>query len=175
MIDPYSTITVRGWQVNEGDARRFFFTEKPKTYAAWRGDQLNKDLAVNCGVIGAAFFWNKKELQDYFDQNPQYVNTRPVPCPMSLGQGVNGSPMMEKMASMPSAAEDKMGRREMDQAKEKAGTGMGEREYHPTQYVDFHYDAGMYKAADAVVLFYDFAPETRPNPFPGLSYAPEMP
>src|SRR5208282_5948283 len=46
MIDPYSSITIPGWQVSGGEARRFFFTEKPKSYAKWRGDETGKDLAA---------------------------------------------------------------------------------------------------------------------------------
>ena len=56
LIAPYSSITIRGWQVNGGETRRFFFTNTPKSYAAWRGDMLGKDLAANCVVIGAAYF-----------------------------------------------------------------------------------------------------------------------
>lgn len=173
MIDPYSYITVRGWQVNEGESRRFFFTEKPKAYAAWQGERLNKDLAANCGVIGAAFFWNRQELQGYYDAHPEYQYTyRPMKC---------GVGAMSDMRSLPAAAPaqemDSMGGARQDkpmEKKEKAGTGMGERESHPTTYVDFRYNTGMYKASQALVLFYDFAKESTPNPFPGLSYAPEM-
>src|SRR5260221_5255479 len=72
LIEPYSFITLRGWQVNGEEARRFFFTEKPKSYAKWRGDKLDKDLSVNCGVIGAAYFWSQKELYAFYEAHPQY-------------------------------------------------------------------------------------------------------
>ncbi|HJT23914.1 MAG TPA: hypothetical protein VJ873_05020, partial [bacterium] len=72
MIDPYSSITIPGWQVSGGEARRFFFTKKPKSYAKWRGNQLGEDLAANCGVIGAAFFWSQEELDQYYDNHPIY-------------------------------------------------------------------------------------------------------
>ena len=56
-----------------------------------------------------------------------------------------------------------------------AGTGMGDRESHPTINVEFHYDTGMYSLASAVVIYYDFArPTPMPNPFPEPGYAPEM-
>ena len=52
----------------------------------------------------------------------------------------------------------------------------GERESHPTTQVAFNYDTGMYRASQAVLIYYDFRkPTPAPNPFPGLSYAPEMP
>lgn len=166
MIDPYSYVTIRGWQVNDGESRRFFFTEKSRTYAAWRGEKLNRDISVNCGVIGAAYFWNKDELQQYFDANPTVIctmNNTPRKCGVeSLASPLFGG-----------AADSAQGIRR-EEAKEKAGTGMGEREYHPTHYVDFRFNTGMYKPAQAMVIYYDFALVTSPNPFPGLSYAPEM-
>ena len=61
-------------------------------------------------------------------------------------------------------------------AEQQAGTGMGQRESNPTTLVAFHYDTGMYSANQALLLYYDFAaPQPQPNPFPALTYAPEMP
>jgi len=45
----------------------------------------------------------------------------------------------------------------------------------PVRHVQFNYDTGMYKAAQAVVIYYDF-PETSPKPKPfEEGYAPEKP
>ena len=173
MIDPDSFITIRGWQVNGEEARRFFFTKKPKSYAQWRGEQLRKDLSVKCGVIGAAYFWNQKELDQYYEDHPiyrtSYLRQRAVPCAKSMaGIGALQSGMVDATAA---GSED----RESADKKQKAGTGMGERESHPTTTVEFQYDTGMYRLAQAVVIYYDFAQrEPVPNPFPALSYAPEM-
>ena len=178
LIEPNSFITIRGWQVSEKDARRFFFTDKPKSYAEWRGEKLNKDLSVNCGVIGAAYFWNKAELQTYFDQNPRYVYRQHQNCNSCKGLGLRMDDLAAKDES-PSAGDYfqkeavRDSRRKADKPQE-AGTGMGERESHATQLVEFHHDEGMYKASQAVVIYYDFAPTTIPNPFPNLSFAPEM-
>ncbi len=173
LIEPYSFITIRGWQVNGEEARRFFFTEKPKSYAQWRGDELGKDLSANCGVIGAAFFWSQKELDAYYEAHPQY---RYPPCATpclsgtggALQDGIYGDRAKRSMRAQaaPEAASSK------DQL---AGTGMGERESNPTQLVEFDYDTGMYRLSQAIVLYYDFAETPAPNPFPALSYAPEMP
>ena len=177
MIDPYSSITIPGWQVSGGEARRFFFTEKPKSYAKWRGDETGKDLSANCGVIGAAYFWNQGELDQYYDQHPFYRYSedsmsylpRKKECRAkaldgfacanaALGNDLN-------LNAAPAAP----------QAQEKAGTGMGERESNPTTEVAFNYDTGMYSLDQAVVIYYDFAPTPRPNPFPAVAYSPEMP
>lgn len=161
IIDPYGFITIRGWQVNSGEARRFFFTDKPKSYAKWRGERMDLDLVKNCGVIGAAFFWSQAELDAYYDNRPIYRYSQ---APMTRDNHVYGGFSAKRMAKPQAAMEQ-----------QDAGTGMGEREHHPTVQVAFHFDRGMYKASQAIAIFYDFAAKTpEPEPFPALSYAPEM-
>ncbi|OVE77209.1 hypothetical protein BVX98_03295, partial [bacterium F11] len=174
MINPHSYITIRGWQVDGKSSRRFFFTDKPKSYADWRSKDFDKDLSLNCGVIGAAFFWNKKELQRYYDNHPTYVYT-PKPTRFSYGLGSS----CEKKATRKNKASGKSRSKleeEPGQADDQqAGTGMGEKESHPVHHVKFKYDTGMYKVSQAVLIYYDFPTTPSPNPFPGISYAPEMP
>jgi hypothetical protein len=168
MIDPYRYITIRGWQVNGEESRRFFFTPKPKSYAKWRGDQLGKDLAANCGVIGAAYFWSQRELDAYYEAHPQYRYTQ------ANSAGADEFALQDLVPSAAGGLASRSAPMIMQSAK-KAGTGMGERESHPTQMVEFNYDQGMYHLSQAIVIYYDFAETPTPNPFPALSYAPEMP
>lgn len=165
LIEPYGFIELRGWQVNGEESRRFFFTDKPKSYAKWRGDRLGKDLAANCGVIGAAYFWNQAELNRHYETRPihPYRGGRWAEPAAALGAAAMENDSFQQKSA--AARGDSL----------QAGTGMGERESHPTTQVDFHYDAGMYSLSQALVVYYDFAPEPAPNPFPQLSYAPEMP
>jgi hypothetical protein len=158
MIEPGSWITIRGWQVNGNDSRRFYFTPVKKSYAAWRGAKLHRDLASNCGVIGAAFFWNAQELADW---NQRQFEVR-------AAQNMAAGAPMRSEAAAPSADRDPL-------AKKQAGTGMGEREIHRVRTVDFTATAGMYDPSQALVLYYHFDEPKRPNPFPDLSFAPEMP
>ncbi|MCB4756335.1 MAG: hypothetical protein LHV69_04875 [Elusimicrobia bacterium] len=169
ILEPYSYITLRGWQVNGGELRRFFFTDKPASYAEWRGDVLGKDLSANCGVIGAAFFWSKRELQDYFDRHPMYVTTPRPCCPWSWGCRKEADSLQGRSRRGINSASEGM------VEEQEAGTGMGEKESHPIQWVDFHYDTGMYTLSQALVVYYDFQKPPQPNPFPNVSYAPEMP
>jgi hypothetical protein len=159
IIDANSFITIRGWQVGADQARRFFFTDKPASYAAWRGEKVGKDLAANCGVIGAAYFWSRKELESYYDQYPIYRPSTRYSQSQARGAAEDAA---KPSPSAPAEAQ-------------RAGTGMGEREAHPTIQVDFRYDAGMYRVSDAVLIYYDFERNRRPDPFPDLSFAPEMP
>ncbi len=176
MIDPYSSVTIPGWQVSGGEARRFFFTDKPKSYAKWRGDETGKDLSANCGVIGAAYFWSQKELDQYYEDHPIYRTTqRPMPF-SSLSAKASGRMAAGAPACEPRMLDDR--ERNMEEKKatdEVAGTGMGERESHPTIQVAFDFDRGMYSPAQALVIYYDFAKVQRPNPFPDYGYSPEMP
>jgi hypothetical protein len=63
IIEPYKTLEIRGWQVNGDEARRFFFTRTKKSYAAWREKKTGLPLSENCGVIGAAFLRNHREIR----------------------------------------------------------------------------------------------------------------
>ncbi|MFH0774048.1 MAG: hypothetical protein V2A53_00940 [bacterium] len=163
IIDPYSYITVRGWQVSGADARRFYFTSKKASYASWRSNSWGKDLSVNCGVIGAAYFWNKKDLERYFEQNPVYEYTR---------KSYNNLREMKKEAP----CEEVPCVKDKALAEQEAGTGMGERESNPVESIRFEYNTGMYKARDAVIIFYDFAKiQPKPQPFLERDFAPEQP
>jgi hypothetical protein len=175
MIDPYGTVTIPGWQVSSGEARRFFFTDKPKSYAKWRGDMSGKDLSVNCGVIGAAFFWNQQELDQYYASHPiyrnHYNNYRKMLAPQSKAyDSASGA------APAPAYDMNQVDREPLrEERQEQAGTGMGERQSNPTYQVDFSYDTGMYSLAQALVIYYGFEPVNVPNPFPDMGFAPEQP
>ena len=179
MIEPYSSITIPGWQISGGESRRFFFTEKPKSYAKWRGDVTGKDLSANCGVIGAAYFWNQQDLDDYYDNHPLYRNSQAyMRYPEARVKKYSMFSADGAMANAPSAAGMSDDFSSMKSAMpsapppEQAGTGMGESESHPTTEVAFNYNTGMYSLDQAVVIYYDFA--QAPNPFPEQGYAPEM-
>jgi hypothetical protein len=176
MIEPYGSVTIPGWQVSGGEARRFFFTDKPKSYAKWRGDETGKDLAANCGVIGAAYFWNQEELNQYYDDHPVYRYTQRPPLPYSNFRSKKAECLPSAPACAGSAAPESMNMDSKEEAtQQQAGTGMGERESNPTVQVAFDYDAGMYSVDQALVIYYDFAKVPGPNPFPALGFAPETP
>ena len=54
MIEPYGTISVRGWQMSSENARRFYFTTERDSYAAKLGQ------TANLGVISAVFFRERR-------------------------------------------------------------------------------------------------------------------
>jgi hypothetical protein len=56
VIEPYGSISVRGWQMSADNARRFFFTSERDSYAAKLGQ------AANLGVITAVFFRERRPI-----------------------------------------------------------------------------------------------------------------
>lgn len=68
VIEPYGTITVRGWQMSSERARRFYFTTERDSYGAKLGQ------TANLGAISAVFF---RERQPVVIAPPH----RPYPMP----------------------------------------------------------------------------------------------
>lgn len=56
VIQPYQSITVRGWQMSSSRARRFYFTTEQDSYANRIGQ------ASNVGVISAVFFREREQV-----------------------------------------------------------------------------------------------------------------
>jgi hypothetical protein len=171
IIDPYSSVTIRGWQVNNADARRFYFTSKDSSYATWRSNSWGRDLSVNCGVIGAAFFWSDDEMEDWLARNPVYEYTQNYRGDDTKEKDQISGMMHKSLSANEAQAAPPAAQRQ------KAGTGMGEHESHQVRHVNFDFDTGMYRVDQAVIIYYDFISRPippRPQPFEDR-YAPEMP
>ncbi|HEX8140928.1 MAG TPA: hypothetical protein VF544_25405 [Pyrinomonadaceae bacterium] len=66
VIEPYQSITIRGWQMSSARARRFYFTSERDSYGAKLGQ------TSNLGLISAVFFRERQPV----------VITPPTPRPM---------------------------------------------------------------------------------------------
>ena len=163
VIEPFAWVDIAGWQVSNRQARRFVFTSRQRSYASWRSNDWGRDLSLNCGVIGVAYFWSQRALDDYYHDNPVVIS-RPRRTLERRGAEA-GSRVMAK----PGAG--------ADEAKQSAGTGMGKHESNPVREVRFPYDRGMYEVRDALIVSYDFPDEERrPRAFEeDDGYAPEPP
>jgi hypothetical protein len=167
IIEPYGTLTLRGWQTDHSSLRRFVFTDKYDSYAEWKGKQDRKNYTRNLGIIGVAYFWNSRELGNAL--RPPQPFARRCPPRRSLKKSRSGcSP------------------RPMDdcaKAESEAGTGMGVRETNNVVDVAFHYDTGMYRTSDILTINYEFACRIPRYPRPFKNdyrydhghFAPEMP
>lgn len=56
VIEPYGSISVRGWQMSSENARRFYFTTERDSYGTKIGQ------TANLGVIAAVFFRERKPI-----------------------------------------------------------------------------------------------------------------
>ena len=56
VIEPYGTITIKGWQMSDSRARRFYFTSERDSYAAKIGQ------TGNFGVISAVFYRERRPV-----------------------------------------------------------------------------------------------------------------
>jgi hypothetical protein len=57
VIEPYGTISVRGWQMSSENARKFYFTTERDSYGAKIGQ------TANLGVIAAVFFRERNPVR----------------------------------------------------------------------------------------------------------------
>ncbi|MGA7613752.1 MAG: hypothetical protein WBX15_01100 [Thermoanaerobaculia bacterium] len=106
VIDPYGSIEIEGWQMNEETARRFYFTSERDSYGAKLGE------TANLGVIEAVFYREKPRL-------PEFV----------LKQNHEQS---ERGAPSTSAASPAEGQ---SLARDYAATGIGERTRHDVEMI----------------------------------------
>lgn len=70
IIEPYSTITVTGWQMSRTRARRFYFTSEQDSYA----DKLGR--AEDLGVISAVFFRERRADAEVAPPRPRPLDTQ---------------------------------------------------------------------------------------------------
>jgi hypothetical protein len=160
IIQPYGSITIRGWQTGDNNLRKFVFTRPRYSYAAWRERRDGRRLTQNLGEIKVAYFWNREELRD--------VLSPPIEYGYKNYPTDNLSSRRHMGLSAPSRFD------------QKAGTGMGRHEHNPVRAVNFHYNTGMYSERNVLTIRYSFdnyrdyhAPYQQWQP--SRRYAPEMP
>lgn len=147
IIEPHSSITLRGWQTGSKSLRRFYFTRKRNSYARWKEKYDRRNYTKNLGVIGVAYFWSSRELS--------YVLNPPQPF----------STESEETKYIDKIREHRRKLSKKQRASARAGTGMGRNEYNLVRKVKFYYDTGMYSNRDVLKIYYEFDKYSRPLPF----------
>lgn len=151
VLGPFETVTIRGWQTSQHDARRFEFTSEERSY----GRALGK--TQNLGVISAAFFKERTPLA-----LPEALNRDREPLvPRAAPPSANDS--AAPLAQAPAAVQpegradgtlaDKRASRSAD---EYAATGMGRRTEHPVTQVWLDLDDAPFQSFD---IRYEFRPQ----------------
>jgi hypothetical protein len=127
---------ISGWQTNENQARRFFFTTERASYGAWLGK--TEDL----GIISAAFFREK---------------VRPIERPVAAPRQ-SSSEVKDQAGSADS--ERKQSRQEnsaaaASESADYAATGIGRRMQHEVEWVHMELENDPFAL---VSLRYEFRP-----------------
>jgi len=97
VLDPRQSITIEGWQTNQQQARRFFFTTEDASYGAWLGK------TENLGVIEAVVFREKVQQRKVADstarkrQAPRSAGAA-APAPMESSKD-SGKPFDDDFAA----------------------------------------------------------------------------
>ena len=133
VLGPHETITVEGWQMSAGTARRFFFTTEEQSYGDWLG------RTENLGVIEAVVFKEKVPRRIL----REWVGRRAAPAPQSAGKA---GPSAE---SVPNS-------REESGADDLAATGIGREIDHRVRRVHLELEA---QPAARLRVRYEYRPQ----------------
>ncbi|HKE97178.1 MAG TPA: hypothetical protein VKB34_22905 [Povalibacter sp.] len=125
VIDRWDSVEIEGWRKSLDEVARFYFTALPDSYAARTG------RPDNVGVIGIALF---RELQP-----------RPYCCKYLDRQRSDAESPAGASGSPPEAARER--------SEPHLGTGHGEHESSPAQYVDFR--RASTTPDETVIIYYD--------------------
>jgi hypothetical protein len=184
VIEPYQTITIRGWQMSSERARHFYFTTERNSYGAKIGQ------TANLGVISAAFF---RERQPIGVVVPRPRRPRPMedgsldkeenktgdaPSTSSAGRDERAGAQARKSQNYPQPDDD------------YAATGIGRNVRHDVSWINLDLES---RAAAEVTVRYEYRdalvrlgiiPRSYPRPdtldrreratgFPERRYSPE--
>jgi hypothetical protein len=151
VIEPYGTISVRGWQMSSENARRFYFTTERDSYAAKLGQ------TANLGVISAVFFRERRpftilpvtpgEPRPTYKEEDRTRDQRSAPAPNTSGESSTANGMgrdSAKQRSVPSfpAPDD-----------ESAATGIGRSVRNDVQWIKMDLDS---RPAGEIMIRYEY-------------------
>jgi hypothetical protein len=115
ILEPYQTMTISGWQVNQETARKFYFTGERSSYGAAIGQ------TQNLGVIEAVFYRERRRPAAQRREAPMMA---PPPAPKSQPRAES-----DNAAGAGAAPSD-----------DYAATGMGDRTRHDIDWVHIDLD-----------------------------------
>jgi hypothetical protein len=161
VLDPYQAVEIAGWRKSADQIARFYFTSLPDSYAA------RTDRPENVGVIGVAAF------REYVE--PIAYAPRLNASPAELARDATAPAPVERQEAGSAGMPYSPGR-----AKDKLGTGHGEREYstvsrtefrrasaEPAEIVAVRYDSEERLASQGVLPRQGPYYGDTPQPFPG--------
>ena len=131
VLQPYESIVIEGWQVNQQQARKFFFTSEEKSYGQWLGK------TQNLGVISAVFFSERARWDGYSGAigQPAPEKDQSESKTADRDKAPGAPPSSRSEASGAGNAASQRQRKE-----DYAATGIGRRLNHDIQWVSMDLD-----------------------------------
>jgi hypothetical protein len=141
VIEPYQSITIRGWQMSGARARRFYFTSERDSYGAKLGQ------TANLGIISAVFFRERQPVtvappprRPYEDGGDRAESSKESAPQSSAGTSANSA--RQKRSDVYPQPDD-----------EAAATGIGRNVRNDVRWVNLDLDS---RAAGEVSIRYEY-------------------
>lgn len=128
LIDAWGTSVIDGWRKSLHEVATFYFTKLQNSYAARTG------RPENVGVIGIALFRERSQCCVPFSERRSQRTEDAARAPHAADEAI------ESEISTP-------------RSQSQLGTGHGQREYSPVEYVDFERASSM--PDETIVIYYD--------------------
>ncbi|HEY0377392.1 MAG TPA: hypothetical protein VGC87_10595 [Pyrinomonadaceae bacterium] len=145
VIEPYQTITIRGWQMSSSRARRFYFTTERDSYGAKLG------RTANLGVITAVFFRERERVVVVPPPRPR--DRYPVP----YEEDGSGRSETRRRGEAPAAGQGRDGAKTAEAYPrpddESAATGIGRNVEHDVNWINLDL---VPRAAGEVMIRYEY-------------------
>jgi hypothetical protein len=146
VLGPYETITIDGWQVNQQQARKFFFTTEAKSYGQWLGK------TQNLGIISAVFYRERPQWKGDQEINRSVPREDSSERRSSSRDARQEAPQNSAGAASEPAPSVAPSQKKSD---DYAATGIGRRSQHEVQWVNMELES---TPAATLNLRYEFRP-----------------
>ena len=143
VLQPFETIVINGWQVNQREARRFFFTTEEKSYGEWLGK------TQNLGVITAVFFRERA-----IEKDEREINSPPA-RQGSAPSEADRRTLSESAGKSKSGAPSSPALENNERKEDFAATGIGRHTDHDVLWVTMDLDPNPFARRN---LRYEFRP-----------------
>lgn len=180
LLQPYGSITVPGWTLDNTEVAKFIFNTKEKSYAALSDDNYED----NVGVIGCLFFKEKIDISNDINDLIRGIKTTPIANDFRYYYGYNNTTdvyLKSAVSSVQSAA-PLSNISAQNHVSQEIGTGFGKPEEFKTKTVEFERGP----ITSTIVVYYDskknliekgvikkvVEARKEPNPFPGIGCKP---
>jgi hypothetical protein len=145
VLGPFESIVISGWQTNDRQARRFFFTTEDRSYGTWLGE------TENLGIISAVFF-RERSARHPMPGPPRVLPAHPGNPPVAPKEKPSAD---AAGASRQAQSQGDVRAESAAPATDYAATGIGDRIRHEVQVVRMDLED---KPFSIVNLRYEFHP-----------------